>query len=270
MNCQSFESIVNDLAREQIMEANLREHAFAHLVECEACTVRLQDEQELMQALRALAAEMNGAEAPSRIEEHLLVAFRKHKFAQPHLGAIHHWRLWATAAAAVLLIVLGIIAMRSRPMSSSAQNPQSPKLIETGGTGTNAKALAAVEESKPVTVPKQEVTSAIPSPKQSANLPGLWFRSATSRGRKNTLAARTATTPAESNSENEIATDFLPLGYTSPMSLQDGGQVVRVELPRTALATFGLPVNMNRANERVKADVLVGADGQARAIRFVQ
>ena len=54
------------------------------------------------------------------------------------------------------------------------------------------------------------------------------------------------------------------------MTLQDGGQVMRVELPRSALAGFGLPVNMDRVNERVKADVLMGPDGQARAIRFVQ
>jgi len=52
--------------------------------------------------------------------------------------------------------------------------------------------------------------------------------------------------------------------------LQDGGQLVRVELPRSALARFGLPVNTERANQRVKADVLFSADGLARAIRFVQ
>ena len=53
-------------------------------------------------------------------------------------------------------------------------------------------------------------------------------------------------------------------------SLQDGGQIVRVELPRSALANFGLPVNMDRYNEKVKADVLFGVDGLAHAIRFVQ
>jgi len=46
--------------------------------------------------------------------------------------------------------------------------------------------------------------------------------------------------------------------------------MVRVELPHSALATFGLPVNMDRANERVKADVLFGVDGLAHAIRFVR
>jgi hypothetical protein len=54
------------------------------------------------------------------------------------------------------------------------------------------------------------------------------------------------------------------------VNLQDGGQIVRVELPRSALANFGLPVNMDRYNEKVKADVLLGVDGMAHAIRFVQ
>jgi hypothetical protein len=50
----------------------------------------------------------------------------------------------------------------------------------------------------------------------------------------------------------------------------DDVQVVRVELPRSALQSFGLPVNAERAGERVKADVLLGHDGVARAIRFVR
>jgi hypothetical protein len=36
------------------------------------------------------------------------------------------------------------------------------------------------------------------------------------------------------------------------------------------MLSMGLPVNMDRYSERVKADVLLGADGLARAIRFVQ
>ena len=68
----------------------------------------------------------------------------------------------------------------------------------------------------------------------------------------------------------EIATDFIPLRYMNAASLQDGGQIVRVELPRSALANFGLPVNMDRYNEKVKADVIFGVDGLAHAIRFVQ
>ena len=54
------------------------------------------------------------------------------------------------------------------------------------------------------------------------------------------------------------------------MSGMEGGQIVRVEVPRSALASFGLPMNAERAGERVKADVVLGYDGVARAIRFVR
>jgi hypothetical protein len=71
-------------------------------------------------------------------------------------------------------------------------------------------------------------------------------------------------------SRKRSATEFMPVGYWNAAALQDGGQIVRVELPRTTLASFGLPVNMDRYNEKVKADVLLGVDGMAHAIRFVQ
>jgi hypothetical protein len=54
------------------------------------------------------------------------------------------------------------------------------------------------------------------------------------------------------------------------LMLQDGGQIIRVKLRRSALVKFGFPVNMERYNENVNADVLIGVDGLARAIRFVQ
>ena len=71
------------------------------------------------------------------------------------------------------------------------------------------------------------------------------------------------------NPSQEITTEFLPLTYGG-LSQIDEGQVVRIEVPRSALQSFGLPVNVERAGERVKADVLLGHDGVARAIRFVR
>ncbi|MGI8733055.1 MAG: hypothetical protein ACR2LM_07115 [Pyrinomonadaceae bacterium] len=62
----------------------------------------------------------------------------------------------------------------------------------------------------------------------------------------------------------------MPIGYVNSLSLQDGGTVVRVELARSTIVSMGFAVNMDRYGERVKADVLMGADGFARAIRFVQ
>ncbi len=270
MNCQNFEIIVNELARQQMMEVNVREQALAHADECGVCALRLEDERALTQKLRAVAGETSGVEAPARIEE-LLAAFRKHKVTQPRRSAIHDWRYWATAAAAVLLIVIGIAAMRSRPSSVASQNPHTPTFQPaTVSTNDSAKTPDTLDEPKPAALPEQETKLASRNPIRHANSLSARSSSADSRSESDSLAADRDATVAANYSGNEIATDFMPVGYTSPMNLQDGGQVMRVELPRSALAGFGLPVNMERVNERVKADVLVGPDGLARAIRFVQ
>ena len=68
----------------------------------------------------------------------------------------------------------------------------------------------------------------------------------------------------------EEVTDFLPLTYIAEATATDSGHVVRVEVPRTMMASMGVPTNRERNAEFVKADVIIGDDGLARAIRFVQ
>jgi hypothetical protein len=69
---------------------------------------------------------------------------------------------------------------------------------------------------------------------------------------------------------SEIATSFIALDGGRGLARPESLQLVRVELPRSALVSFGLPMNVERADERIKADLLVGDDGVARAIRFVR
>jgi hypothetical protein len=91
------------------------------------------------------------------------------------------------------------------------------------------------------------------------------------RAKKSSPAETAGSTNAIANeTQGEIATQFMPLGYAGPINLQDGGQLVRVQMSRSAMLSLGLPVNMDRYSESVKADILLGADGFARAIRFVQ
>jgi hypothetical protein len=48
-------------------------------------------------------------------------------------------------------------------------------------------------------------------------------------------------------------------------------RVIRLAVPRTTLVTFGLAsVDMAESAEMVLADVVVGEDGLARAVRFVE
>jgi hypothetical protein len=68
----------------------------------------------------------------------------------------------------------------------------------------------------------------------------------------------------------EIASDYLPIGYATPLAPDEFAQVIRVSVPRSDMVQFGLPVRLDQGPERVTADVVVGEDGIARAIRFVQ
>jgi hypothetical protein len=67
--------------------------------------------------------------------------------------------------------------------------------------------------------------------------------------------------------QEEVTTDFLPLDPAG--SVPTSGEVVRVQMPRAALTLFGLPFNERRASVPVQADVLLGEDGMAHAVRFV-
>ena len=68
----------------------------------------------------------------------------------------------------------------------------------------------------------------------------------------------------------EVATEFLPLPYYQvPMNT---GSTVRIKVPSTALVSFGIaPIEFREGLDgTVLADVLVGEDGLARAVRFVR
>jgi hypothetical protein len=66
---------------------------------------------------------------------------------------------------------------------------------------------------------------------------------------------------------HEVVTDFFPLMDIAPPLGR--GQILRVTVPASTMRSVGLPVREERLNDRVQADVLVGEEGMARAIRFV-
>jgi len=67
----------------------------------------------------------------------------------------------------------------------------------------------------------------------------------------------------------ELVTEFFPLTYSNVPAR--GGYVVRMRVPRSALASFGIaPISNDVPPSGVLADVVVGDDGLARAVRFVR
>jgi hypothetical protein len=241
-----------------MMEAAARNQALAHAAACERCAARLADERALTAGLRKIAESLD--EAPASVEASVLEAFRA-RVATPNVPAIgridsspRHWRLWAAAAAAILVVaLLALSAARLRngetnkPPTEAAQQKEQP---QTGAREGEVKPL-----------PK-EVVAHNDHPQIGAHKSGR-------RGSRRDDSTKEIKPVEASENRTEVATEFIPLIQGDVMSPSDGGQIVRVEMPRGALLAFGLPMNMERAGERVKADVVVGNDGVARAIRFV-
>ena len=265
MNCHDLEEIVNDLARGQMMEASLREKALAHAESCAGCAMRLANERALTAGLRAVAAATTPEQAPPSVESALLTAFREQHLTKPapaFIGARYSARRWAyiaVGAAAVAVIVMLLSLSGSRSHISQPPVPEN-----AGGSDT---ALPPTHEDRL-------------APNEPPLSPGTGRQRLAIGGRasREKAAPRAVRQPSHSNqavnkpddSIGEIATDFIPLMNRETLAQMDGGQVMRVELPRSALMSFGLPMDMERAAERIKADVVVGNDGLARAIRFVR
>jgi len=89
------------------------------------------------------------------------------------------------------------------------------------------------------------------------------------RTREPVEAAMGTRVPQQAPQTIEIATDFFALMPGAELDTLESGQIVRVRLPRNALNSYGLPVHRDRMDEPVTAQVLIGQDGVARAIRFL-
>jgi len=251
MNCQKFEEMVGELARGQMMETYVRSTALGHVEQCTKCAQRLRDEQSLTRGLRLMSQHMASMSPSGEVELRLRAAMRESHVPPPAMAAVVPRRAyWLAVAAAILVIVGAIISSNwqseSRGHKEVAEQPSIVPERPKSDQGDKREAMATNNGTPKVVKP--------------------------AKPRPRSLVARQTRRPTEvvSNHAQEIVTDFIPLGNINAASLQDGGYIVRVELPRSALVKFGLPVNMDRLNENVKADVWLGVDGLAHAIRFVQ
>ncbi len=270
MLCRDFENIAGDLAAkglaEPLMNAGKRERALRHAAECSVCAARLNAERALDAGLRALAESDEKRKAPAHLKPALRAAFDQYfdqqadqRFDQgaketpvlPFAPARSNWTRWSLAAAAALILFAVAVALLSR----NAQ--PNPKYMSSAG---NPGAPPALPE-RPQT-PQRVIESE--NRKQKAE---------TSVARKispKRRAPRRATASDDVTVASETVTDYIPLTYLADATALESGTVIRVELSPSALIAMGAPVNVERTDSRVKADVVVGDDGVARAVRFVQ
>jgi hypothetical protein len=212
-------------------------------------------------------------EAPVRVEQALGRAFREQRQAAipaPATFALG-WRgrlaLAATAAAAAVAVTLWLSTNRATPRPEPTPQIVQDSTPEPGAASPAPDRLATLPAAETQRAPVQEEAPTRASrpaiaPKREQPAPAAV---AADQPQEPTPTVAAAAAPQV----REIKTDFLPLVYGDDLSSYQGAQLVRVRLPREALTYFGLPSH-GLSGEHVPADVLLGEDGTARAVRFVR
>lgn len=296
MNCRQAETWIVELGRDGALDADLHADALRHLAACPRCTAQLQTERAITADLCAVAAHDAHTNAPAHVEANLLVAFRARaetlahasapvRFVKPArtLTSLFFARRAGAAFAVAALVLLTFAVLRfnfsAQPVQQTqmanagvpvraiapvqpAQGPSGAATTTQGEGPPDGSVIATLSVKLPLRA--DERLSAQVRRRQAATYArGSMRESALSVGLVGEMTV-VARAPAL-----ESVTEFMPLvaNGTPPLT---SGQLVRVEVSRAALAALGLPVDMTRAGETMKADVLLGEDGLARAIRLVR
>ena len=246
MTCSDFENVVVEVARDELARAAVRREAFDHATVCERCAKRLRAEQRLGEVLATIAVRDETRNAPPAVEKILLAALRERAKSEKTVG----WT-WARglvfgslAAGAVLMIFFLTQAYR-------------------GGERTRERQTAHMPQIPSRVVPHQQ------APVRTQMLAPVYREQRKPRARMQQAARHKRAQQQDAERQPpEIVTDFIPVVY-DPTPIERG-RLVRIQLPRSAMVAFGLPMNEDRANEPVKADVLLDEQDEARAVRFVR
>jgi hypothetical protein len=246
MNCERFEADLVDFARGAPGSGEAEASVRRHLESCEACAARFERERRLTAGLRTLSA---AAIVPANdvAERRLMMAFAAAREAAPspdRRATFVRWSVWA-AAAGIFFFIGAWAAVEWRARTASSQVTAAP---------AQASIPAATEQPKPV----ERVESPVPAPRPLVTDPPR---------RQAPRVVRTALQNGLLEETDRLA-GFIPLPAAGGLPGFDSGMIVRVTLPAASLPAFGLAI-APESTQTVNADLLVGQDGQARAIKLV-
>lgn len=253
MNCQTFKALVQDIDRRGGVEERMREDALTHAESCLRCARRLQSTRALAAALEALARADESQHAPPRVEDQVRLAFRAGARRRPRPSRV----AWAVAAAAALALALGAGFLWHRMISPGpAQRPdqragQGPSQMNDRLAAIPAPAAAQPGSGQP----------AKPAPSRETR---------TGHGLRRRRVQRPPAAPRQPEVlPGEEMAGFLPLPFADREEPLETGEIVRIQLSERSLGLLGVPVGEPSSSQPVTADVVLGQDGTARAIRFV-
>jgi hypothetical protein len=238
MNCHAYRDTLVDLARgAEVADAAGRE-ARDHAASCDACGALLRSEEALSAGLRLVAAETVDLHPSPVVGARLREAFarqvREREAVVPsRLGPSRRTVAYRAAAAVILLAASAALwqTLPTRPASPPRSLPASPPTV----------AAAPV-----VPTPDTVLGTAAPS---------------TSRG-PSTASVVAPAPPAEEG-------EFLLWPGAASLPPFESGHIVRTELPASVLPLLGVAEAAD-PDRLVPADLLVGQDGLARAVRVLR
>lgn len=240
MDCESFKVVVHEIDRPGCLEESVLDSAWGHAQNCARCARRLARARELAAALGALARADERERAPMRLGANLLRAFRAHRATVRDLPPRN--LAWWMAAAAVIAVTIGA-GLAWHPSSKHARG-------------------------------SERVVTAVPHAPVAPKLPQAMLTAPAaqagggSQPQHSSRTAKLAALPPEPEAVTELA-EFLPLPFANDDSPLGTAEVVRIRLSESALGVLGLPVSEDASPQPVTADVVIGEDGVARAIRFI-
>jgi hypothetical protein len=243
MKCHTLRDAIVELARGGGAGAGTMAAVESHLEHCASCAALMTRERQLSQGLRALA-EATAGDAPSdALGRRLIETFAGRLSVPPRARKVVTIGWMPAAAAAALMAATGALwwGVGREPTTESLRAPQA--------------ATAAVQQPDPVPAA------------------GVALKSVTDNRRTNPevghrpRAARRRSVPT---APVVRATGFVSLPGADGLPDFESGEIVRIEIPFASLPTYGLEILPEARGTPVKADLLVGQDGQARAIRLVQ
>lgn len=233
MDCNHFERLLENLERDAPMAADLRAAGLQHAESCAECRARLAATRLLRLELQTLAREDENLRASARVEANLLAAFRHRSL---HSSRVRRSVSWASVAAAV---AVGMWFLAEHPWQQAGSPPP----------------LVKTQAARPAFLP--QIASVASTVKTRNKIAG-----------KNSIHRRSR--PTGSRTAASTADEFIALSSGGSWYPVGDGVVVRVQVPRTAPVLVGLPMSGGDVSGTVTADVVLGEDGVARAIRFVQ
>lgn len=267
MKCENYETTINRLAREQTVESQAREQTLRHLEQCAHCADALASQRAVATAVRQLAANLINESASPHVEAALRRAFRDQAGRGAPVSTRRSikqlWGQWpvqaAIAAAIVLVLLMGLRWLKPSPPDRSQEARRS---IST----PREPAPDARKEAKP----PSGVANSVANDTASADRSQIEKMETPSHQSAEVRHPRRQRSAGRNGAaQTEIATSFYPLVEEDELSPLESGRVVRVEVQASTLINLGLPITAENRNQFVKADLLLGQDGLARAIRFL-